>query len=68
MLNVIIKDAINNVIIMEFKNMLNVLSLQQLKRTGFTKLKQMFQDEPEIVVQERGRDACVLVNMEYYNY
>ncbi len=48
--------------------MINILSLQDLKRTGFAKLKQMFSNEPDILIQERGRDACVLVNIEHYNY
>lgn len=48
--------------------MINRLSLQDLKRTGFTKLKQMFSNEPDIIIQERGRDACVLVDIEHYNY
>ncbi len=50
------------------KNMLNILSLQELKRTGFAKLKKMFDNEPDIVIQTRGRDACVLVELEHYNY
>ena len=50
------------------KTMLNILSLQELKRTGFAKLKKMFDNEPDIVIQERGKDACVLVELEHYNY
>lgn len=48
--------------------MINILSLQDLKRTGFAKLRQMFSNEPDIIIQERGRDACVLVDIEHYNY
>lgn len=48
--------------------MVNILSLQELKRTGFNKLKTMFKDEPDILIQERGKDACVLVEIEHYNY
>lgn len=48
--------------------MFNILSLQDLKRTGFSKLKQMFNNEPDILIQERGKDVCVLVDLDYYNY
>lgn len=48
--------------------MLNILSLQELKRTGFNKLAQMFINEPEILIQERGRDRCVLIDIDHYNY
>jgi hypothetical protein len=48
--------------------MINILSLQELKRTGFSKLKQMFNNEPDIIIQERGKDACVLVDMAHYSY
>jgi hypothetical protein len=48
--------------------MFNTLSLQDLKRTGFNKLKQMFNNEPDILIQERGKDVCVLVDLDYYNH
>lgn len=48
--------------------MFNILSLQELKRTGLAKLKQMFKSEPDILIQERGKDACVLVDLDYYNH
>lgn len=48
--------------------MLNIISLQELRRTGFNKLAQMFNNEPEILIQERGRDRCVLIDIEHYNY
>jgi PHD/YefM family antitoxin component YafN of YafNO toxin-antitoxin module len=48
--------------------LINILSLQDLKRTGFNKLKQMFHNEPDIIIQERGKDACVLVDIDHYNY
>lgn len=48
--------------------MFNILSLQNLKRTGFNKLKQMFNNEPDILIQERGKDVCVLVDLDYYNH
>lgn len=48
--------------------MFNTLSLQDLKRTGFSKLKQMFNNEPDILIQERGKDVCVLVDLDYYNH
>lgn len=48
--------------------MTNVISLQDLKRTGFKKLKLMFNEEPEILIQERGKDACVLVDLSYYSH
>ncbi len=48
--------------------MSNILALQELKRTGFSKLKLMFNNDPEIMIQERGKDACVLVDIEYYSY
>lgn len=56
------------VVFYKVKIVFNVLSLQQLKRTGFAKLKQMFEDDSDIIVQERGRDACVLVDINHYNY
>ncbi len=28
----------------------------------------MFNNEPEILIQERGRDRCVLIDIEHYNY
>lgn len=46
----------------------NVLSIQDLKRTGLSKIKQMFNNEPDIIIQDRGRDACVLVELEHYNF
>lgn len=46
----------------------NILSLHDLKRTGFSKLKQMFSNEPDIIIQERGKDACVLVDIDHYSY
>lgn len=48
--------------------MINILSLQELKRTGFSKLKQMLNNEPDIIIQERGKDACVLVDVAHYSY
>ena len=48
--------------------MTNILSIQDLKRTGFAKLKKLFDNEPDIIVQERGRDACVLVELEHYTH
>ena len=42
--------------------------MQDLKRTGLNKIKLMFTNEPEIVIQERGKDACMLVDLEYYTY
>lgn len=48
--------------------MINILSLQDLKRTGFGKLKEMFNNEPDIIIQERGKDACVLVDIDHYRY
>lgn len=48
--------------------MLNVLSLQTLKRTGLAKIKQMFLAEPDIIIQDHGKDTCVLVDLDYYGY
>jgi len=48
--------------------MANTLSIQDLKRSGFAKLRKMFDNEPDIIVQERGKDACVLVELQHYNY
>ena len=28
----------------------------------------MLTDEPDIIIQDRGKDACVLVDLVYYNY
>lgn len=46
----------------------NILSIQDLKRTGFSKIKKMFNNEPDIIIQDRGKDACVLVELEHYNF
>ena len=48
--------------------MLNILSMQDLKSTSLAKLKLLFKHEPEIIIQERGKDACVLVDLEHYAY
>ncbi len=46
----------------------NILSIQDLKRTGLSKIKQMFLNEPDIIIQDRGKDACVLVDLEHYSF
>ena len=46
----------------------NVLSIQDLKRTGLSKIKQMFLNEPDIIIQDRGKDTCVLVDLAHYNF
>jgi hypothetical protein len=46
----------------------NILSMQDLKRTGLSKIRQMFTNEPDIIIQDRGHDACVLVELEHYNF
>ena len=48
--------------------MLNILSMQDLKSTSLAKLKLLFKHEPEIIIQDRGKDACVLVDLEHYAY
>jgi len=46
----------------------NILSMNDLKRTGLSRIKNMFKNEPEIIVQDRGKDAFVLIDIEYYSY
>ena len=46
----------------------NILSINDLKRSSLTKIKNILQQETDIIVQERGKDACVLVAVEHYRY
>ncbi len=48
--------------------MFNILSIQDLKRTGFSKIKEMLKIDQEILLQERGKDAGVILDMDYYNH
>lgn len=45
-----------------------MLSIQDLKRTGFSKIKEMLQNDHEVLLQERGKDAGVILDMDYYNH
>ena len=43
------------------------ISAQELKLGGLTKIKQMLGQAHDFIIQERGKDACVVVDLEYFN-
>lgn len=43
------------------------ISAQELKQGGVTKIKKMLNVTHDFIVQERGKDACVVVDLDYFN-
>ena len=43
------------------------LSAHELKQGGLTVIKKMLKATEDIVVQERGKDACVIIDLKHYD-
>ena len=43
------------------------LTAQELKQGGLTSIKKLLTKTKDFMVQERGKDTCVIVDLEYFN-
>lgn len=46
---------------------MNTIAAQELKLGGIAAIKRLLKDCHELIVQERGKDACIIVDLEYFN-
>lgn len=43
------------------------ITAQELKTGGLTGIKKLLQKTKELFIQERGKESCVIVDLEYFN-
>lgn len=43
------------------------ITAQELKTSGLTGIKKLLLKTKELFIQERGKESCVIVDLEYFN-
>ncbi len=46
---------------------MNTIAAQELKQGGIAAIKRLLKECHELIVQERGKDACAIIDLEYFN-
>lgn len=46
---------------------MNTMSAQELKQGGLSAIKKLLNKVKEIIVQDRGKDTCAVIDLEYFN-